>query len=151
MTTNGIQLRYGIDCNREQALRTIEFGLLFVRQAAGSMKQRIVRAILGVLCLVYVPVYLFVLFVALATSGDEIIREPGAWYAAVAPLAYVGFVGAYAFGLAKRRMSRATLVAVHIGVAPALMYSFLGLGLLLPAFAALFWWFMKQEQVPAAA
>ena len=115
------------------------------------MKPQIARAILGVLCLIYVPVYLFVLFVTLATSGDELIRQPGAWYAAVVPLSYVGFVGAYAFGLAKRRMSRAITVAVHIAVAPALMYSFLGLGLLLPAFAALFWWFMKQEQVPAAA
>jgi hypothetical protein len=48
-------------------------------------------------------------------------------------------------------MSRTTLVAVHIGVAPALMYSLLGHGLLLPVAAALFWWFMRQEQVPAAA
>jgi hypothetical protein len=69
----------------------------------------------------------------------------------VAPLAYVGFVGAYAFGLAKRRMSRAITVAVHIGVAPALMFSFLGLGLLLPVFAALFWWSMRQQQIPVTA
>ena len=115
------------------------------------MKPQIARGILGLLSIVYIPVYLFVLFVALATSGDELIRQPGAWYAAVAPLAYVGFVGAYAFGLAKRRISRAATVAVHIAVAPALMFSFLGLGLLLPAFAALFWWSMRQEQVPAAA
>ncbi|HET9359171.1 MAG TPA: hypothetical protein VFO58_05450 [Vicinamibacterales bacterium] len=115
------------------------------------MKPQIARAILGVLCIVFVPVYLFVLFAALVASGDELVRAPGAWYAAVAPLAYVGFVGAYAFGLAKRRMSRTIVVALHIGDAPALMYSFLGLGLLLPLFAALFWWFMRQEQVPVAA
>ena len=115
------------------------------------MKPQIARGILGLLCIVYIPVYLFVLFVAVATSGDELIRQPGAWYAAVVPLAYVGFVGAYALGLAKRRISRATTVAVHIGAAPALMYSFLGLGLLLPVFAALFWWFMRQEQVPVTA
>ena len=112
---------------------------------------QIARGILGLLCIVYVPVYLFVLFVALATGGDELIRQPGAWYAALVPLAYVGLVGAYGFGLAKRRISRATTVAVHIAAAPALMYSFLGLGLLLPVFAALFWWFMRQEQLPATA
>lgn len=43
------------------------------------------------------------------------------------------------FGLLKRRMSRAMAVGVHIAIAPALMFSFLGLGLLLPVFAALRW------------
>jgi hypothetical protein len=114
-------------------------------------KPPIARAILALLCLVYVPVYLFVLFVALVTSGDALIRQPGAWYAAVAPLAYVGWVAAYAFGVATRRMSRATTVAVHVAVAPAVMFSFLGLGLLLPVFALLFWWFMRQEHVPVIA
>jgi hypothetical protein len=114
-------------------------------------KAPIARAILAMLCLVYLPLYLFVLFVALVTSGDELIRDPGAWYAAAAPLAYVGFVGAYASGLVKRRISRAIMVAVHIGVAPALMFSFLRLGLLLPVFAALFWWGMRQEQAPVTA
>jgi hypothetical protein len=114
------------------------------------MKPQIARASLCVLSIVYIPVYLFVLLVALATSGDELIREPWAWYAAVVPLSYVGLVGAYAFGLAKRRVSRAVMAAVHIAVAPALIYSFLGLGLLLPVFAALFWWFLRQQRVPAA-
>jgi hypothetical protein len=112
-------------------------------------RRPVARTILGVLCLVYVPVYLFVLFVALVTSGDELMRQPGAWYAALAPLAYVGLVSACAFGVAKRRMSRATTIAVHIGIAPALVYSFLGLGLLLPVFAALFWSLMRREQRPA--
>jgi hypothetical protein len=116
------------------------------------MKPQVARVILGVLCLAYVPIYLFVLFVAFVV-GDwhELIREPGAWYAAVAPLAYVGFVSAYTFRLAKRRLSRTTVVAIHIAVAPALVFSFLGLGLLLPVFAALFWRIMKEEQVPATA
>ena len=91
------------------------------------------------------------LFVAFATNGDGLIREPGAWYAALVPLSYVGFVGAYACGLVKRRISRPIMVALHVGVAPALMFSFLGLGLLLPVFAALFWWCMTREQVPVAA
>ena len=103
------------------------------------------------LCIVYVPLYLFVLLVALVTGGNSLIREPGAWYAAVAPLAYVGFVGAYAFGVATRRISRAMAIAVHIVVAPALMYSFLGLGIVLPVFTALFWWSMRQQQIPVTA
>ena len=114
------------------------------------MKPQIARAVLGVMSVLYIPVYLFVLFVALATSGDELIRQPGAWYAAVVPVSYVGFVGAYAFGFVKRRISRPIMVAMHVGVAPAVMFSFLGLGLLLPVFAALFWWFRTREQLSAA-
>lgn len=114
-------------------------------------KTPIARAMLGVLCLLFIPVYLFVLSVAFVTSGDELIRQPGAWYAATAPLAYVGLVGAYAFGFMKRPMSRAMTVAVHVAVAPALIYSFLGLGLLLPIFAALFWTFIRQDRRAAVA
>jgi hypothetical protein len=109
------------------------------------------RAILLVLSLAFIPVYLFVLFVAFATSGDELVRQPGAWYAAIAPPAYVACLNVYALGLVKRRLSRAASVALHIAVAPAILLSFLGLGLLLPVFAALFWSFMKHEQVRALA
>jgi len=109
------------------------------------------QGILGVLSLVYIPVYLFMLFVAMVTSGDGLIRQPGAWYAAFAPLAYVGMAAAYAFGIVKRRMSRPIAVAVHIAVAPALLFSFLGMGLLLPVFAALLWRCMSRDQVPAVA
>ena len=85
------------------------------------MTPQIARGILALLSLLYIPVYLLVLFVALATNGDGLIREPGAWYAALVPLSYVGFVGAYAFGLVKRRISQPIMVALHVGVAPALM------------------------------
>jgi hypothetical protein len=42
------------------------------------------------------------------------------------------------------------MVAIHIVAAPAVMFSFLMLGFLLPVFAILFWRFMTREQVPAA-
>ena len=50
-------------------------------------KTPVARVMLGVLCLVFIPVFLAVLFVAFVTSGDALIRQPGAWYAAMAPLA----------------------------------------------------------------
>lgn len=115
------------------------------------MKPQTARGILVVLCCLYIPVYLLVLFVAMATGGDELIAQPGAWYAAVAPLAYVGLVGAYVFGLAKRPMPRAVNVAVHSMAAPALMFSFLGMGLLLPVFAVLFRVSTKPDRVAAVA
>ncbi len=115
------------------------------------MAPKLAQGILRGLSLLYIPLYLFVLFVATVTSGGELIRQPGAWYAALAPLAYVGMAAAYAFGIVKRRMSRPVAVAVHVAVAPALMFSFLGLGLLLPVFAALLWYFTSRQQVPATA
>jgi UPF0716 family protein affecting phage T7 exclusion len=43
------------------------------------------------------------------------------------------------------------IMALHVGVAPALMSSFLGLDLFLPVFAALFWWCTTRDQVPVVA
>jgi len=115
------------------------------------MRPPIARGLLGVLSLIYIPLYLLVLFVAMVTSGDELVRQPGAWYAAVAPLAYVGMVSAYAFGIVTRRLSRPAIAAVHVAAAPALIFSFVGLGLLLPVFAVLWWYSTSREQVPATA
>jgi hypothetical protein len=115
------------------------------------MKPPVARGILCLLSILYIPLYLFVLLVALVTGGGELIRQPGAWYAALAPLSYVGFVGAYAFGITKRPISRPIMAALHLAVAPALLFSFVGLGLLLPVFAALFWWVTRRGRVPAVA
>jgi UPF0716 family protein affecting phage T7 exclusion len=39
---------------------------------------------------------------------------------------------------------------LHLLVAPAFVFSFLGLGLLLPIFSVL-WWFIARKQIVAAA
>jgi hypothetical protein len=113
------------------------------------MKPRIARVVLVMLAAGYLAVYAFVLFVAMATSGDELIRSPGAWYAAIAAPLYVTVAGAYALGWLKRRLPFGVLVALHVAFVPALAFSFLGLGLLLPLFAAL-WWFSSRESQEAA-
>lgn len=121
-----------------------------VRQAGNTMKTRFVRAVLGVLCVVYVPIYLFVLLVAMATNGNDLVRSPLAWYSALAPIAYVGFAGASAFNVKMPQMSLASAIALHLAIAPAVIFSFLGMGLVLPIFAVL-WWLMGREAPGIAA
>ena len=97
----------------------------------------------------YIAVYLLVLFVAFVTSGHELLQQPGAWYAAIAPLVYVGAARAYASRMATRRRPASVAVALHAAVAPAVVFSFLGLGLLLPVFAVL-WWLTTRDGVGVA-
>lgn len=85
-----------------------------------NMNARPARKALCALSCIHVAVYLFVLLVALATSGHDLVRSAGAWYAALAPLLYVTIVAAYAFRAVRRRMSRAAGAALHVAVAPAL-------------------------------
>lgn len=113
------------------------------------MKPQVARAALCLLSPAYMAVYLFVLFVATATSGNELVRAPGAWYAAIAPLAYVGIAGAHAYGFLKRSLPSGFVVALHVAAAPAVFLSFLGLGLLLPVVAGL-WWLMARERASVA-
>ena len=93
------------------------------------MKPQIARAALGVLSVGYIAVYLFVVFVAFVTGGRELLRQPGAWYAAIAPLLYVGVAGAYASRIMRWRCPPNVAIALHVATAPALIFSFLGLGL----------------------
>lgn len=113
------------------------------------MKPQTARAILGLLAPGYLAVYAFLLFVAMATSGDELIRSPGAWYAAIAAPLYVAVAGACALRWLKRALPLGALVALHLACIPALAFSFLGLGLLLPLFAVLWWFSSRESQEPA--
>lgn len=104
---------------------------------------RISRALLCLASVAYVLIYVSVLFVALATSGHELVRSPGAWYAAVAPVLYAGIAGAYAFRILQRPIHRGILLLLHLLVLPALLFSFLQFGLFLPVIAVL-WWFSER-------
>lgn len=108
------------------------------------MKARFARAALGVMSLLYLPIYLLVLLVAVATNGNELLRSPLAWYSALAPIAYVGLAAASAFTVRRTQMSLVSLITLHVAVAPAVVFSFLGMGLLLPIFALL-WLAMGRE------
>ena len=103
------------------------------------------RVVLAVLSMVYLPVYALVVVTAVATNGHDLVRQPLAWFAAVVPPAYVGLAGAYAFGVLVRPLSVGAWRLLHVVVAPALAFSFVGLGLLLPVFAGLWWWIRRAD------
>lgn len=108
------------------------------------------RVALAVATVGFALVYLSVMFVAFVTSGPPVFTHPQGLYAAVVPLLYVGVAGAWAF----RRIAlppTVALIVLHIVAAPMMVRSFLGLGLLLPVFALLWWGAARGgESAPAA-
>ena len=95
------------------------------------------RIALGVCALLFLIVYLFVLVAALITSGNELIRAFWAWYAALAPTAYASFCLLYAFGFLRKGLSPKRMFLLHVPFIPALVVSFMGLGLWLLCLAML--------------
>ena len=87
----------------------------------------------------FIPVYVFVVCVAFVTTGRPMNGALAAAYACVVPPAYAAACALWAFGPWERRLSRPVVWALHIAALPALYVSLLGLGLLLPLFAALWW------------
>lgn len=97
------------------------------------------RALLKIAAATFAPVYLFVVAVAFATTGVPLQGPPTAWYAAVVPPLYAIVCALWAFGVLEGRAPRPAIWILHLLVLPALVYSFLGLGLILPLLAALWW------------
>jgi energy-converting hydrogenase Eha subunit E len=87
----------------------------------------------------YLVIYLFVVSVALVTSGRELFREPRMWYAFLAPVSYAAFCLLYAAGAIGPALSKPIVILVHAAVLPALIVSFMFLGFGLPVLA-LIWW-----------
>jgi hypothetical protein len=96
------------------------------------------RTVLKVGASVFLLIYLAVGAVAFATSAVPFGGGASGWYAAVAPVAYAGICALWAFG-ALNRLSRPFIWGLHLLAAPALVFSLLGLGLLLPLLAVLWW------------
>ena len=97
------------------------------------------RTFLKVSSTMFVPVYLLAVAVAYVTTGVPPGAPLSAWYAAVAPPLYATAASLWALGALEGLLSRRTLWALHVLAVPALVYSFLGLGLLLPLIA-ISWW-----------
>ena len=112
------------------------------------MAPRLARLVLAGFCTAYLLVHAFVLFVAFATSGHDLVRQPGAWYAALAPPIYVGTAGAYAYGLVTRTIATPAWVGLHVVMLPAIAFSFMGLGLFLPVVGGLWWWVRRAPESP---
>jgi hypothetical protein len=96
------------------------------------------RTILKVAASLFLLIYLAVGAVAFVTSAVPFGGGASGWYAAVAPVAYAGICALWAFG-ALSRLSRPFLWILHLLAVPALVFSLLGLGLLLPLLAILWW------------
>lgn len=97
------------------------------------------RVLPGLSAGAYIVIYLVVVSVALITSGTELFREPRMWYAFLAPVSYAAFCLLYAAGAIGPALSKNLVILVHAAVLPALIVSFMLLGLLLPVLA-LMWW-----------
>jgi hypothetical protein len=99
-----------------------------------------IAAILAAVC------YAFVAFVALVVSGTELVKQPLFYYAALAPFVYLGFCISSCWLPIDARTLRTVGIVAHVIAIPLLFYSLLGLGLLLPVFAVL-WFFMIREKI----
>jgi len=107
-----------------------------------------VRVITVVITAVLIPVYGFIVLVALIMSGDELIRQPLAWYAGLAPLVYLAFCLTTAAGLVDpARVDRRLALAVHLAAAPLIFLSFMGVGLVLPVVAVLWYLMYRRIQI----
>ena len=97
------------------------------------------RTALIVMSLALAAAYAFVVLVALVTSGNALLRDPLAYYAALMPFVYFTFCLLTAAGRLPTRNLGLYGILMHLAVAPCLVFSFLGMGLLLPVLAML--WF----------
>jgi len=88
---------------------------------------------------VYLAVYAFVAFVAIVTSGADLIKDPLAYYAILVPLLFATFcLWTASHQVSARRLFRYGIVA-HVLAAPAVFVSLLFLGVGLPILSYLWW------------
>ena len=97
------------------------------------------RDLLKVESLTYLLLHVFIGSIVFITSGPVLFSDPGVWYPLIVPPLYATVCALWAFGALEGRLSRPTVIALHAIALPALIVSFLGLGLLLP-FLTFFWW-----------
>jgi hypothetical protein len=81
--------------------------------------------------------YAAVVLVALIVSGNELLTQPLAYYAAIMPFIYLAFCIATALGRIPTQAMPTYGLLMHIVAAPCVVFSFLGIGLLLPLLAFL--------------
>ncbi len=99
-------------------------------------RQAPARMLLKVGSVLFLTICLLVTAVAFITSGVPVVGGPTAWYAVLVPPLYGLACALWAFGA---ELPRPVVWTLHLVALPALVYSLLGLGLLLPFLAALWW------------
>jgi len=90
-----------------------------------------------------------VVLVALVTSGNALLRDPIAYYAALMPFVYFAFCLLTAVDRIPRRLLGVAGVVMHLAVAPCLVFSFLHIGVLFPIVAFL-WFRVYREPLDTA-
>ena len=89
--------------------------------------------------LVFTVLYGFVVFVAMATSGSELMTQPVNWYAAVAPISYSVFCAVTIFIAQSVNVQKLLVTGLVLGslAIPSIACSFLGYGKFLPVLMVL--------------
>ena len=107
------------------------------------------RTVFVILCASYIAIYCHVTTTALIASGWELVRMPIAWYAMIAPECYVLFCLITARVRTRAGLLIPMAVIVHMAALPAVWFSFLHLGVLLPAIGVL--WIVVVRQSPTGS
>lgn len=108
------------------------------------------RIPLAIAALIFAALYSIVILVALVTSGADLLRQPLAYYAAIMPVLYCAFCLLTVAGRIPTPWLRSVGVAVHLATLPCVVMSFLGMGLVLPLVAVL-WYQVYRGQRAAEA
>lgn len=97
------------------------------------------RTPLAITALIFAALYSVVILVAMITNGADLLRQPLAYYAAIMPLLYCAFCLLTAAERMPTRWLRMAGVVVHLATLPCVVMSFLGMGLVLPLVAVLWY------------
>ena len=113
--------------------------------ADGANQALPARVVLGVLSAGFLVVHGFVVFVAIAVSGDELLLMWDAYLAMGIPMVFPLYGLACAFGRVSGRNLKRSGILPGLSLVLALFYSFLGLGWLLPLLLLPWLWLCRVQ------
>jgi hypothetical protein len=88
---------------------------------------------------IFAAIYSFVAFVAIGTSGPDLVKEPLAYYSTLAPLAFAWFCWWTGTHHVPRRQLLQSGIVAHVLAMPSIPWSLLGLGVGLLVLSYLWW------------
>ena len=106
-------------------------------QSSGSGTVTLLRWVIGVGCALFLLGHVGVVFVAIAVSGSELLREWPSYVAMIVPILYAVYCLVQVRVPGRLTNPLKTAVVAGCFTLPALFFSYLGLGYLLPVFGGL--------------
>ena len=85
----------------------------------------IIRILLALTSLGFFCVYTFTVWVALCTSGSDLVKDPVAYYVAIVPLLYFIFCFVSAVSKLSKKVMIFCGIVLHVALVPCLFSSFL--------------------------